>query len=441
MRARLGSRLGFLMLAAGCAVGLGNVWRFPYVVGKNGGAAFVILYLVFLALIGFPLLVAELSIGRGAQRGVAKALSTLAPSRFSRVWGAIGTAVFTGNFVLMIFYTDVAGWLLKYTCGYAAGRHPSDPAAEFAALTGDPALCTTFMLVTVAIATLVCLGGVVKGVERVTKVMMVSLLALLAVLATRALMLPGAGAGVEFYLRPDWSRFLEHPVATAFDAMGQAFFTLSLGIGAMTIFGSYVERDHSLVKEAFWIIAIDTFVAILAGLVIFPACAAYGVAYTEGPGLIFVALPGVFAKMSGGAVWGLLFFLFLSFAALTTVIAVFECMIGGLADACGKSRRRLALAVAAAVAVASLPCVLVDGALGWEDFAVSQLWLPCGALAIGLFVVSSRFGWGWDAFRAEASAGAGAPLPGWLKVHYAFVIPSLILAILVTGLYQRFFAS
>lgn len=440
-RARLKSRLGFLMLAAGCAVGLGNVWRFPYVVGRNGGAAFVILYLGFLALIGFPLLVAELSIGRGAQRGIAKAVATLAPSRFSRVWSVIGTLVFTGNFLLMIFYTDVAGWLLKYTGGYAAGRHPSDPSAAFASLTGDPALCTAFMLVTVAIATLVCLGGVVKGVERVTKVMMVSLLALLALLAVRALILPGAGAGVEFYLRPDWGRFFEHPVMTAFDAMGQAFFTLSLGIGAMTIFGSYIGRDHSLVKEAFWIIAIDTFVAILAGLVVFPACAAYGVDYSEGPGLIFVALPRVFAKMSGGAVWGFLFFLFLSFAALTTVIAVFECLIGGLADACGKPRWALTLAVGAAVAVASLPCVFIDGALGWEDFAVSQFWLPCGALALTLFVVSRRLGWGWPAFRNEASTGAGAALPDWLKAHYAFVIPSLILVILVVGFYQKFFAS
>ena len=441
MRAKLGSRFGFLMLAAGCAVGLGNVWRFPYVVGKNGGAAFVILYLVFLALLGFPLLVAELSIGRGAQRGVAKAFASLAPSRFSRIWGMVGAVVFTGNFLLMIFYTDVAGWLIRYACGYAAGTHPSDPSAAFASLTGDPALCTAFMLVTVTIATLVCLGGVVKGVERVTKVMMVSLLALLAVLAARALMLPGAGAGVEFYLKPDWGRFLEHPVMTAFDAMGQAFFTLSLGIGAMTIFGSYIGRDHSLVKEAFWIIAIDTFVAILAGLVIFPSCAAYGVAYTEGPGLIFVALPGVFAKMSGGAAWGFLFFLFLSFVALTTVIAVFECLIGGLADSCGKPRSVLTLAVGAAVAVASLPCVLVDGVLGWEDFAVSQFWLPCGSLAIGLFVVSRRLGWGWDAFRREASAGAGAALPEWLKVHYAFVIPALVLVILGVGFYQKFWMS
>ncbi len=436
MRERLGSRLGFLMLAAGSAVGLGNVWRFPYIVGRNGGAAFVVVYLAFLALLGFPLLAAELGIGRGANRSLAAALGALAPPRLSGVWGRIGAVLAAGCFVLMIYYTDVAGWLLKYTGDYALSRAPGDPAAAFTGLLGDCATCGAFMIGAVAFATAVCLAGVVKGVERTTKFMMVSLLALLTVLAVRALFLEGAAEGLAFYLKPDWARFMEHPWTSVFDAMGQAFFTLSLGIGSMTICGSYVGRDHSLVKEAVLIIVIDTVVAILSGLVIFPACATYGVDYQAGPGLIFVALPRVFAKMPGGAFWGFAFFLFLSFAALTTVIAVFECIIAGLMDGFGLRRPAATLAVGAGVALFSMPCVLFDGVLKWEDFAVSQLWLPLGALAQGFFVVNGTFGWGWERYRASVSEGRGFSMPGWMKWHYAVIIPVLVLIVLVAGLCQ-----
>jgi NSS family neurotransmitter:Na+ symporter len=330
----------------------------------------------------------------------------------------------------MIYYTDVAGWLLTFTKGYAF--HGAPPA--FGALVGDGRACTCGMLVAVALATAVCAVGVQKGVERVTKWMMLSLLALMGVLAIKSLTLDGAAEGLAFYLKPDWSKLAAQPGRVVLEAMGQAFFTLSIGVGAMTIFGSYVEKKESLVKEAFWIIVIDTFVAFTAGLVIFPACATYGVAVDSGPGLIFEALPKVFAAMPGGRFWGGVFFLFLSLAALTTVIAVFECLIGGLLDGLQK-RARLAvtLGVGACVAVLSLPCVFCEAALGWEDFVFSKFFLPIGGLALSLFV-SWRFGWGWDAFRREASAGNGPALPDGLKPLFRYVVPAMILLVLVTGL-------
>ncbi len=434
MRETLGSRLGFLMLAAGSAVGLGNVWRFPYIVGRNGGAAFVIVYLLFLAILGFPLLAVELGIGRGAKRSLASALETLAPPRAKRFWARLGAVLASGCFVLMIYYTDVSGWLLKYTADFARGAAPSDPCAAFASLLSDRPIGIAFMLAAVAFATGVCLCGVVKGVERATKFMMISLLALLGVLAAKALTLPGAAEGLAFYLKPDWGKFMEHPWQSVIDAMGQAFFTLSLGIGSMTICGSYVDERHSLVKETTVIIAIDTLVALLAGLVIFPACATYDVAYTEGPGLIFVALPQVFARLPGGVWWGFLFFLFLAFAALTTVVAVFECLIAGLMDSFGWKRFPATLLVGAGVAALSLPCVLCEGVLEWEDFAVSKLWLPIGALCQGFFVVNGSFGWGWENFRAAVSRGDGWNMPDWMRWHLVFIVPLLILAVLIVGL-------
>lgn len=438
MRERLASRFGFLMLAAGSAVGLGNVWRFPYVAGRNGGAAFVLVYLAFLALLGFPLLCVELGIGRGANRSLPAALAALAPPRLSKPWGRTGAVLASGCFVLMIYYTDVAGWLLRYTADYARLSPPGDPAAAFASLASERGVSAAFTACAVAGATAVCTAGVVKGVERATKFMMVSLLALLGVLAVKSLTLDGAAQGLAFYLRPDWSRFMEHPVSAVFDAMGQAFFTLSLGIGSMTICGSYTGKDDSLVKEAAIIIAIDTFVALLSGLVVFPACAAFGVAYGEGPGLIFVALPKVFAQMACGALWGFLFFLFLAFAAFTTVVAVFECLIAGLMDSLGMRRLPASLLVGAAVCALSMPCVLFDGVMEWEDFAVSQLWLPAGALCQALFVSSSSLGWGWDAFAAEVSAGRGWAMPRWMRRHVAFAVPVLVLAVLLGGLWMRF---
>jgi len=413
------------MLAAGCAVGLGNVWRFPFVVGQNGGAAFVLVYFAFLALFGFPVLLAELSVGRGGKAGIAGAFRSLG----GRGWGLLGLGVFAGNLLLMVYYTDVAGWLLKFTEAYAAVGAPP----EFGELVADKGTCLVAMLIAVAIAAAVCAVGVQRGVERVTKWMMISLLALMGVLAVKSLTLEGAAKGLEFYLKPDWAPLIEHPGRVVFDAMGQAFFTLSIGVGAMTIFGSYIDKRESLVKESVCIILIDTFVAFAAGLIIFPACTTFGVDVACGPGLIFAALPKVFAAMNGGRIWGFVFFLFLSLAALTTVIAVFECLIGGLIDMTRRGRVAVAVFVGVVVAALSLPCVLVDGALDVEDFVFSKFWLPLGGLAITLFV-SYDVGWGWSKFREEASAGRGFALPEWTRVVFRYVVPVLILAAMATGL-------
>ena len=446
-REELKSRLGFLMVAAGCAVGLGNVWRFPFMVGRNGGAVFVLAYLVFLVLLGFPLLAAELAVGRAARKGVAGAMRSLAPERTRKFWYALGCVVFGGNLLLMMYYTTVGGWLLRYTAGYAVqGAAFADGGAKaaFDGLLADPATCTTCMLMAVAAAACVCLAGVQRGVERVTKWMMLSLLALLGVLAVKAMSLPGAMKGVEFYLAPNWTPFLEHPFRTCFDAMGQAFFTLSVGVGCMTIFGSYVDKGHSLVTESLWISAIDTCVALLAGLVVFPACAAFGVDVTAGPGLIFIALPEVFSHMGGGRLWGAAFFLFLSLAALTTIVAVFECLIGGLMDEVRWSRRRTTLFVAAAVGVLSLPTVLgynvwsgirlLPGKtiLDVEDFVFSQFWLPLGALATCVFC-TRKTGWGWNGFRSEAETGAGLGFADVWRPYMRWLLPAVLLGIIAGG--------
>ena len=448
-REGLKSRLGFLMVAAGCAVGLGNVWRFPFIVGRNGGAAFVLVYLVFLALLGFPLLTAELAVGRAARKGVAGAMRALAPERTRKLWYVLGCVIFGGNLLLMMYYTSVGGWLLRYTAGYAAqgtSFTAGGAKATFEGLLADPSTCTGFMLLAVAVAVGVCLAGVQRGVERVTKWMMLSLLALLGVLAVKALSLPDAMKGGEFYLAPKWEPFLERPFGVCFDAMGQAFFTLSVGVGCMTIFGSYVGKGHSLVTESLWITAIDTCVALLAGLVVFPACAAFGVDATEeGPGLIFIALPEVFAHMGGGRLWGAVFFLFLSLAALTTIVAVFECLIGGLMDELRWPRRRTALLVGGAVAALSLPAVfgynvwkdvqILPGKtiLAVEDFVFSQFWLPLGALATCVFC-SWPCGWDWQGFRDEAGLGDGLDTPAIWKPYMRWLLPVILLGIIIGGL-------
>lgn len=428
MREKLDSRLGFLMLAAGCAVGLGNVWRFPFVVGQNGGAAFVLIYLAFLALFGFPLLVAELSLGRGSGLGISGALRRLAGSG-SRKWGAVGTVVFAGNVLLMLYYTDVGGWLLNFTGSYVV----KGGAPVFSEMLADKKLCACCMGAAVALSTVVCALGVRNGVERVTKWMMLLLLTLIVVLSFKSLTLEGAARGLEFYLKPDWGKVAANPFKVVFEAMGQAFFTLSVGVGCMTVFGSYVGRGQSLVKESMFIVSIDTFIAFASGLIIFPACATFGVSVDSGPGLIFEVLPRVFASMSGGRVWGAVFFLFLSLAALTTIIAVFECIIGGLIDETGWRRTVSSFVVGAVVAIGSLPAVLMEGALEIEDFVFSQFWLPLGALTLCVFV-SRGAGWGFDAFRAEASEGLGPGLSRWTLPLYKWVIPLMIAVVVVGGI-------
>ena len=425
MREKLSSRIGFLMLAAGCAVGLGNVWRFPFIAGENGGAVFVLVYLAFLLLFGLPVLLAELSVGRGGQSGIATAMRSLG----GKWWGRIGTLLFSGNLLLMVYYTDVGGWLLIFTKDYALSGAPP----VFSELVADRWTCLLGMLAAVAAATAVCAVGVKNGVERITKWMMISLLALMAVLAVKSLMLPGAGEGLAFYLKPDWTKLLANPGKVVLNAMGQAFFTLSVGVGCMTIFGSYIDRSHSLVKDSVFIVAVDTFVAFVSGLIIFPACATYGIAVDSGPGLIFAALPKVFAAMDGGRIWGAAFFLFLSLAALTTIIAVFECIIGGIADETRLKRLPVTLAVGILVVLGSLPTVFIPGVLEIEDFIFSQFWLPLGALALCIFV-SRNFGWGFDGFRQEASAGEGFGISKRLKNLYAWIIPAMIIIVLVGGI-------
>ena len=427
------------MLAAGCAVGLGNVWRFPHIVGRNGGGAFVMVYVVCLLVLGLPLLVAELAIGRRARLGVAGALAALSPPALAHVWRRIGLAVFAGNFMLMIYYTDVTGWLFRYVAVYfsGGGQALAGRAQEaFSSFVAEKGVSAAYMVLAVGLAGCACAAGVVKGVERVAKFMMASLFVLLVALAAKSLTLPGARDAVAFYLKPDWAALAANPRRIVFEALGQAFFTLSVGIGCMTILGSYIGRRHSLVKESLLIIAIDTAVAVLAGLVVFPVCFSYGVDPQSGPGLVFAAMPEIFAKMPGGAAWGALFFLFLAFAAFTTVVAVFECLVGGAADETRIPRKACAAIVASAVAVFSLPCVFFDGVLGWEDFAVSQIWLPAGALLECVFV-STRFGWGWRGFREEASEGRGPSVPDWMRLYLAVAAPVLIAATIASGLLAR----
>lgn len=448
-RERLSSRLGFLMLAAGCAVGLGNVWRFPFIVGQNGGAAFVLVYLAFLVLLGYPLLVCELAIGRAARTGIARALPKLVVAAQPRngnlrkkavFWRSLALAVFAGNLVLMMYYTDVCGWLLRYAVDYFSGAAPGagEAAGRFASVKGSLSAATCWMGVSVAAATLVCAFGVQRGIEKITKFMMLALLALLGVLAVKSLTLPGAAEGLRFYLYPDWTKFMAHPWQSLYDAMAQAFFTLSIGIGCMTIFGSYMSNTRTLATEAAWIIGIDTIVAFMSGLVIFPACATYGVQYAAGPGLIFEALPEVFVQMAHPALWGGVFFLFLSLAALTTVVAVFECLIGGLMDEMRRRRPAVALATGAGVFVLSLPCVLCgDAAMQIEDFLVSNLWLPAGAIALGSFAVYG-FGWTWPRFAAEANTGRGIMFGACAKAVMRYVLPPAIALILAAGLALSF---
>ena len=434
------------MLAAGCAVGLGNVWRFPFIVGQNGGAAFVLVYLAFLALLGFPLLVCELAIGRAARSGIASAMPRLAASgsrRSAKLWRYAGIAIFAGNVVLMMYYTDVCGWLMRYTIDFLRGAHPAAGCGgeRFTQVSTSVPSATCYMASAVVLATATCAAGVQKGVERVTKWMMLALLALLGLLAVRSLSLPGAKEGLRFYLAPDWGKFMAHPWKSVYDAMGQAFFTLSLGVGCMSIFGSYMEEKRTLATEAVWIIGIDTAVAILSGVIIFPACATFGVPYEQGPGLIFVALPEIFAQLAAPRLWGGVFFLFLSLAALTTVVSVFECIIGNFIDETRKSRRIVAMCTGAMIFALSMPCILIThlpedfcfaSVLDMEDFVVSKLWLPIGSLAMCIFA-TSHLGWGWERFAETANTGTGIRLGRIARFAMRYLLPLAVAIILVTS--------
>ena len=455
-RETLGSRLGFIFLSAGCAIGLGNVWRFPFITGQYGGAAFVLMYIVFLVCLVMPIMVMEFAVGRASQQSMTRSFKVLCPKH--SVWSLWGYVAWAGNYILMMFYTVVTGWMLAYACYSAAGRmeglNPDEVGAVFGGLLGNPEALVLWMLLAVLIGAAVCWSSLRGGVERVTKWMMCGLLVIMIVLALRAVTLPGADEGLEFYLKPDFGKLTASGLWTSvYAAMGQAFFTLSIGIGSMAIFGSYISRDHSLMGESLIVTALDTFVALTAGLIIFPVCFAYGIQPNAGPGLIFVTLPNMFNKMPGGRLWSALFFLFMSFAALSTVIAVFENIIAGYIDRLGWTRHKATTVTFVSIFLLSLPCALGfnvwsgfqpfgEGSmvLDLEDFIVSNNLLPIGALVYLLFCVT-RYGWGWDNFIEEADAGRGVKFPRALKLYFSVIVPLVVLAIFLFGYYEKFFAN
>lgn len=456
-REQLGSRLGFLLLSAGCAIGLGNVWRFPYITGAYGGALFVLIYIVFLVGVGLPIMVMEFAVGRASRKNMGAAFHALEP-RGSR-WHVFGCFSLIGSYVLMMFYTTVAGWMMAYCWhigrGELSGRSPEEVAVFFNAMLADPYAMIFWMACTVAVGFAVCGMGVRNGVERVVKYMMFGLLVLMLALVGRAVTLPGADAGIRFYLLPDLGKMMEgglHGLITVINAaMGQAFFTLSLGIGAMEIFGSYIGKSRSLTGEAIHIAVLDTFVAFMAGLIIFPACFAFGVDAGAGPGLIFVTLPNIFNSMTYGSFWGLLFFIFMSFAALSTVIAVFENIVSYFMDVWGWTRKTAVWFNAILLFVLSLPCALGfnelshitplgkgSGILDLEDFIVSNNLLPIGSLVFLLFCCQP-WGWGWKNFLAETDQGKGVRFPHWLKSYLRYVLPWIVSLVLVQGYVDKFF--
>ena len=454
-RERFGTRLGFILISAGCAIGLGNVWRFPYITGQYGGAAFVLIYILFLVMFSLPLLVMEFSVGRASRKGIARSFDVLEPA--GTRWHAFKWIGLAGNYLLMMFYTVVAGWMLSYVrrsaTGTFEGLDAAGVGAVFNQLLASPLEQVFWLAVVVGIGLAVTGAGLQRGVERVTKIMMGALFVVLLMLCVRAVTLPGAEAGLEFYLVPDFGKLfagdgLGAQLSTfseaVYAAMAQAFFTLSIGIGSMSIFGSYIGKDRSLFGEALRIGGLDTAVALVAGLIIFPACFAFGVTPDSGPGLVFVTLPGVFNQMWGGQLWGTLFFLFMSFAALSSVIAVFENIMGFSIDQWGFSRRRAVIVNGIALFVLSVPCILgfnlwsgfevpgIGNVQSLEDFLLSNNILLVGALVFLLFCVSKR-GWGWESFIAEADTGEGARFPKAAYAYMKFVVPALIVVVFVAG--------
>ena len=453
-RESLSSRLGFLFISAGCAIGLGNVWRFPYITGAYGGAAFVILYLLFLVFLALPIMVMEFSVGRASRQNIGGAFRKLEPP--GTYWHIHGWTGIIGNYLLMMFYTTVTGWMMAY-CWYAgsgklAGLDADGVGAFFGSTLQSPATQLGWMAAAIVIGMAVCAMGLRRGVEGVTKVMMSGLFILLVVLAARSVTLPGAGEGIAFYLKPDFGKLVESGLWTSvYAAMGQAFFTLSVGIGSMAIFGSYISRDRSLTGESVTVMCLDLFAALMAGLVIFPACFAYGVQPGAGPGLVFVTLPNIFNNMAGGAVWGFLFFLFMTFAALTTVIAVFENIVSYGIDVLHMSRKKSVLVNLVLLLILSAPCALgfnlLSGVqplgegtviLDLEDFILSNNLLPLGALVYLLFC-TTRYGWGWDKFIAEADAGKGMKFPHILRGYLTYVLPVIMILIFIQGYIEKFF--
>lgn len=446
-RERLGSRLGFILLSAGCAIGVGNVWKFPYMTGQYGGGAFVVIYLLCLVLLGVPVMTMEFAMGRASQKSPVKLYEKLEPK--GSKWHIHGYFAMAGNYILMFFYTVVTGWMLRYFVDMATGKFTGASVEKVNAMFGEmlsqPVAMIIYMAIVVVIGVLICSLGVQKGVEKITKVMMMALLAIMVVLAINSVFLPGAAEGVKFYLVPDLQRMKDIGIGeVVVGAMNQAFFTLSLGIGAMAIFGSYIGKERALMGEAVNVAVLDTFVALCAGMIIFPACFAYGVQPDSGPNLIFVTLPNIFNNIPMGRLWGSLFFVFMTFAAFSTIIAVFENIMACCIDLFGWTRKKACAINAVILFVCSIPCALGfnvwsgfsiggKGIMDLEDFAVSNLLLPLGSLIYVLFCVT-RYGWGWDKFVAEANEGKGIKVANWMRLYMTIVIPILILIIFLIGI-------
>ncbi len=451
-RERLGSRLGFILLSAGCAIGVGNVWKFPWMAGQYGGGAFVLVYLVFLIILGLPVMTMEFSLGRASQASPVGLYQKL--QKPGQKWHLHGYAALTANLLLMMFYTSVTGWILyyfvKFVKGDMTGITNAQSAEEFGKMLSSPAIMVGFMAVVVILGFVILSFGLQNGVERVTKYMMIVLLMLMVVLAVNSFTLDGAKEGLTFYLKPDLSKIDGNVIV---GAMNQAFFTLSLGIGSMAIFGSYIGKDRSLMGESLNILVLDTFVAITAGLIIFPACFTFDVEPAAGPSLLFEAMAKVFNNMAGGRWWGALFFLFMFFAAMSTVIAVFQNILACVRELTGWKLSKACLVCGVALLVLSVPCALgynlwsdftpfssSSAILDLEDFIVSNCLLPIGALCYVLFCVTKK-GWGFDNFLAEANAGKGMKVQKWMRPYMTYVLPVIIFAIFVIGILNFEFAD
>ena len=455
-RERLGSRLGFILLSAGCAIGIGNVWKFPTITGQNGGAFFVLFYILFLVIMGLPVMTMEFSLGRASQKSPVRLYHSLTPEK--KAWRAHGYAAFAGNIILMMFYTSVSAWMICYFFYMVSGKFEGVATIEgmkdiYGAMVGNPWLMLGFVALVVVVGFLVCSFDLQKGLERVTKWMMLALLGLMVVLVVNSLTLDGAKEGLSFYLVPNLDNFLdpEHNgvLGVIVAAMNQAFFTLSLGIGSMAIFGSFLSKDRALLGESVNIALLDTAVAVMSGLIIFPACFTFGVDVGGGPPLIFETLPLVFANMAGGRIFGSLFFLFLSFAAMSTVFAVFQNILSCSEELFGWEKKKACLFDGIGMLLLSIPCILgfnlwksislggLSDILSIEDYVVSNILLPAGALCFVLYC-TSRFGWGWDNFMAEANTGKGLKVKKWMYYYMKFVLPVIIGVILVIGVVTPF---
>lgn len=452
-REKFGSRLGFILVSAGCAIGIGNVWKFPYITGMYGGAAFILMYLAFLVVLGLPILVCEFAVGRGSRLGMGKAFDKLEPT--GTKWHHLKWISILGSYLLMMFYTMVGGWMLYYAylegSGALTGADSAAAGAAFSGMLAAPGTMTFWALIAIVLSFGVCALGVQKGVEKVTKVMMLALLVLMVALAIHSAVLPNASAGIRFYLVPDFSSVVEKGIGNAvFAAMSQAFFTLSLGIGAMEIFGSYLDRKKRITGEAVNIVLLDTFVALMAGFIIIPACFSYGVEPDSGPSLLFITLPSLFSHMSLGRVWGTAFFIFMSFAALSTIIAVFENIVAMFIDMLGWSRKKAVAVNFVLITLLSLPCIFGFSTLSFiqplgagttimdlEDFLVSSNLLPLGSLAFVLFCVNKN-GWGFDRFLKETNKGEGLKFPRWIRFYMQFILPLIVTVIYLKGYYDTF---